>query len=277
LQPITSLHNQHVKDAIKLRQRRQRDKQRRFLIDGVRELMRAISAGVEFAEVFVCEPLCQSSEAREALAQIAQTSAAVLSLTPQVFGKLTFGERAEGVLAVAHTPTKSLDDLLLPPDALVVVVEDVEKPGNLGAILRTADAAGVSAVIAAGHGTDLYNPNCIRASLGTVFTMPVCAAGVEETLRFLRLKGLSIYAARVDAAMLYTDVPLANAVALVLGSEAAGLSAAWRGDDIVPICLPMRGAADSLNLSATAAVLCYEAVRQRSHNINQTTALRRPG
>jgi RNA methyltransferase, TrmH family len=263
LQTITSLQNQHVKDAARLRERREREKQGRFLIDGARELTRAMTAGVELREVFVCESLCRSADAKSVLEVIDRSPANVLRVTPNVFAKLAYGERAEGVLAVAGTPRRSLDDLRLPERALVAIVEDIEKPGNLGAILRSADAAGVSALIATGRGTDLYNPNVIRASLGTVFTLPVCAAGVETALQFVRRHGLPIFAARVDAAMLYTEAPLCHSAAIILGSETAGLSAAWQADDVRPIGLPMLGVADSLNVSAAAAVLFYEALRQR--------------
>ncbi|HWB08767.1 MAG TPA: TrmH family RNA methyltransferase [Pirellulales bacterium] len=261
---ITSLHNPRVKEAAKLRQRRDRDKQGRFLIDGARELGRAISAGVELVEAFVCESLCQSSEARRTLDLIERSAAVVLPVAPAVFARLAFGERAEGVLGVAATPRRSLAELALPSNPLVAVVEDVEKPGNLGAILRTADAAGVSAVVAVGGGTDLYNPNVIRASLGTVFTLPVCAASAEETLDFLRQRGVPVYAARLDGRLAYTEAALDQPAAIVLGSETSGLSEIWRGDDIVGLKLPMLGTADSLNVSAAAAVLFYEALRQRS-------------
>lgn len=263
---ITSLHNPRVKEAAKLRERRQRDKQHRLLIDGTRELRRAVAAGVELVEVFVCKVLwnCQSSDATKVLEQIRQTRASVLEVTPEVISRLAFGQRNEGLVGVAKMPDCSLDDLRLPTNPLVAVVEGVEKPGNLGAIIRTADAVGVSAVIAAGHGTDLWNPNVIRASLGTVFTLPVRAAQAEAILSFLRKHGLSIYAARVDAPRLYPEARLASPAALVLGSETAGLTDIWRGDDITAIRLPMHGAADSLNVSATAAVLFYEALRQRA-------------
>lgn len=261
---ITSVRNPRVKEAVKLRQRSHREKQGRFLIDGARELARAISAGVELVEVFVCESLCQSSDTCKTLDLIDKSGAVVLPVTPRVFAKLAFGERAEGVLGVAATAQRRLEGLHLPANPLVAVIEDVEKPGNLGAILRTADAAGVSAVIAAGHGTDLYNPNVIRASLGTVFTLPVCTASAQATLDFLRRQRISIYAARLDGSLAHTEAPLVHPAAIVLGSETAGLSDVWRGDDIVGIRLPMLGAADSLNVSAAAAVLFYEALRQRA-------------
>lgn len=261
---ITSLHNQRIKDAARLRDRRQRDKQGRIMIDGARELARAIEAGVELLEAFVCEPLCHTDEARRVLSQLAATRAELLPVSSEVFQKLAFGHRAEGVLAVARTPCRTLAELTLPDEPLVAVVEAVEKPGNLGAVVRSADAAGVSAVLAAGHGTDLYNPNVIRASLGTVFTLRVCAAATIEIQAWLRERGFAMFAARPDAERLYTEVRYTGRTALVLGSEAAGLSDAWRSDDVTPIKLPMRGRADSLNISAAAAVLFYEALRQRS-------------
>ncbi|HUY90964.1 MAG TPA: TrmH family RNA methyltransferase [Pirellulales bacterium] len=261
--PITSLQNQRVKDAAKLRERRQRDKQHRILIDGVRELRRAITAGVALREIFVCEPLCRTVEARRLLDSLDSCGAEILPVTPEVFAKLAFGDRAEGVLGVARTPAARLDDLKPPSGALVAVVEGVEKPGNLGAVLRSADAAGVSALIAAGHGVDLFSPNVIRASLGTVFTLPVAAASAEETKRWLAERSFRVFAARVDAERLYTDVSYAGDAAIVLGSEAAGLSDIWSGPDVTPVKLPMCGAADSLNISAAAAVIFYEALRQR--------------
>jgi TrmH family RNA methyltransferase len=146
----------------------------------------------------------------------------------------------------------------------VAVLEGVEKPGNVGAVLRSADAAGVSAVILADPRTDLYNPNAIRASLGTIFTMPVCEAASGDVLARLREHECMILAARVDGAVPYTEVDYRRPTAIVLGSEAAGLSPIWTGDDIRAVRLPMRGVADSLNVSVTAAVLFYEALRQRS-------------
>lgn len=262
--PITSLQNQRVKDAVKLRERRQREKQGRILIDGARELRRAIASGVALLETFVCESHCRTAEARQLLDSLDSCGGEILPVTPEVFAKLAFGDRAEGVLGVARTPAASLDDLTPPSGALVAVVEGVEKPGNLGAVLRSADAAGLSAVIAAGRGVDLYGPNVIRASLGTVFTLPVAAASAEETKRWLGSRGFRIFAARVDAGPLYTDVSYLGDAAIVLGSEAAGLSDLWTGPDVTPVKLPMCGAADSLNISAAAAVIFYEALRQRT-------------
>ena len=260
---ITSLQNPRVKAAVRLRDRRHREKQGRIRIDGARELLRAIRAGVSLVEVFVCEPLCQAAEARQVLAELPECGAEILEVAAAVFEKLAFGDRLEGVVGVAAMPRPTLSDLTLPQDALVAVLEGVEKPGNVGAVLRSADAAGVSALVVADGRTDLYNPNAIRASLGTIFTMPVCTATVEETLDWLGGHELAIYAARVDGSQLYTDVDYRGPAAIVLGSEAEGLTAAWTAAGVTPIRLPMLGAADSLNVSATAAVLFYEALRQR--------------
>jgi TrmH family RNA methyltransferase len=158
----------------------------------------------------------------------------------------------------------TLGDLQLPPDPLLVVVEGVEKPGNVGAILRSADAAGASAVIAADPRTDVFNPNAIRASIGTIFALPVVAATADEARTWLRDRGIGPVAAVVEADTPYTSVDLTGPTAIVLGSEANGLTDAWRGDDVRAVHLPMAGVADSLNVSVATAILLFEAVRQRS-------------
>ena len=262
--PITSLQNPHVKDAVKLRDRRHRDKQGRFLIDGARELQRALAAGIRLLEVFACESLCRSDEARQVLTSLSSSDAALYAVAEPVFAKLAFGDRGEGLVAVAETPQVHLDRIHLPSHPLVAVLEGVEKPGNVGAVLRSADAAGVSALVVAGARTDLHNPNAIRASLGTIFSVPVAAATTLQTLAWLRQRGLPIFCARVDGAIPYDRADFRGPAAIVLGSEAQGLSNPWCGDDVTAVRLPMHGAADSLNVSATAAVLFYEALRQRS-------------
>ena len=261
---ITSLHNPRIKRARQLRDRRQREEQQRFLIDGARELLRALQARIALEEVFVSESLCTSPASIQVLAQLPGLSCDVVPVAPDVFQKLAYGERAEGVLAVALTPQRSLGDLKLPADPLIAVLEGIEKPGNLGAALRSADGAGVSALIVANGKTDLFNPNTIRASLGTLFTLPVGLASSEETLRWLREKSVRIFTANVDAAQLYTQADYTSSAAIVLGNEAHGLTNTWSAPDCRPIKLPMQGTADSLNVSATAAVLFYEALRQRT-------------
>jgi TrmH family RNA methyltransferase len=259
---ISSLHNPRVKAAARLRDRSGRDEQGRIIIDGVREIGRALAAGVEVSEVFCVPELCDDRERGGAVSAARLAGAEVIEVTPRVMERIAYGQRAEGIVAVARTPQRKLRDLKLAEPALVAVIEGVEKPGNLGAIVRTADAAGVSAVIVAAGGTDLYNPNAIRASLGAIFTVPVCAATSEETIDWLRRLSFRIFAARVDGSIDYTAADFRGRVALALGSEADGLSSLWHASDITAIRLPMLGQVDSLNLSATAAVLFYEALRQ---------------
>lgn len=261
---ITSLQNPRIKNTIKLRDRRHREKQRRILIDGLRELERAIDAGVSLVEAFVYLPACETPDAQRILAKLAQRGVEVVEVNAPVFEKLAFGQRVEGILGVAQTPRAALDEVKLPANPLIAVLEGVEKPGNVGAVSRTADGAGLSALVVAGPRTDLYNPNAIRASLGALFTLPVAAASVEDTLAWLRRQNLAILAARVDGSVPYTEVDYRRPTAIVLGSEAEGLTDAWSGPEIQAIRLPMLGVADSLNVSATAAVLFYEALRQRS-------------
>jgi len=260
---ITSRQNQRVKDAAKLRDRRARQASGRTLVDGRRELSRALDVGVRLIEVFVCRELLLADEIEALMARLDAAGAIVSEVTEAVFGKLAFGDRAEGVVAVIETPTQSLGDLALPPRSLVAVLEGVEKPGNVGAVLRSANAAGVAAVLVADGRTDLWNPAAIRASLSAIFALPVCQCTSDAAIAWLRERKLPIFAARPNAAVSYTEADLSAGGAIVLGSEAHGLSDVWTADDVRPIALPMQGVVDSLNVSVTAAVLFYEAMRQR--------------
>jgi RNA methyltransferase, TrmH family len=262
-QHITSRQNARVKEAAKLRLARQRERQGRFLIDGAREILRAIDAGVDFLESFVCESLIVDDEGQRAVARLGETRAVQATVTAEVFEKLCFGERGGGVLVVAKTLARGLDQLKLPPSPLIAVIEGAEKPGNVGAVLRSADGAGADAVVVADPRTDLFNPNTIRASLGTVFGANVCAATSDEVLAWLRVLNVRSFAARPEAELLYSEADYRGGAAIVLGSEADGLSPQWEGASVTGVRLPMRGIADSLNVSATAAVLFYEAQRQR--------------
>ncbi|MEX2091598.1 MAG: RNA methyltransferase, partial [Pirellulales bacterium] len=200
----------------------------------------------------------------ELVDRLRAAGAEILAVTAEVYEKFCFGERDEiGVVVVAETPQRRLSELQLPPAPLVAIVEGVEKPGNLGAILRSADAAGIDAVIVADGASDLFNPNTIRASLGTVFGANVVEATTSEAIDWLRKQKLRAVAARPDAELSYTSIDFRGGVAIVLGCEATGLTDAWRGAEVVPVRLPMCGIADSLNVSTTAAVLFYEALRQR--------------
>ena len=183
-------------------------------------------------EVFVCPELCRGEEARRLLEILPGSGAERLDVSEAVFARLAFGQRAEGMVAVAAVPAARLEDLVLPASPLVAVLEGVEKPGNVGAVLRSADGAGVSALVVADPRTDLFNPNAIRASLGTVFSLPVAAAAPGDVLAWLRGRGLQILAARVEGSVAYTEVDYRLPTAIILGSEAAGLTAVWSGDDV---------------------------------------------
>ncbi len=257
---ITSLQNPRFRQAIRLRQRRGRKGQGRILIDGQREIRAALAAGLRLHEVFLREDQFESANLRDFSAGVPDW----FVLPAALLAKVSYGGRDDQWVAVADPPRRSLAELELSKRALVAVLERVEKPGNLGAVVRTADAAGLDAVLIADEKTDLFNPNAIRASRGTLFTLPVCAANPTEIIAWLKRHALHVYTARLDGAQRYDTCDFRAPTAFVLGSEAEGLSAAWLQDpDFRGIHLPMKGHADSLNVSATAAVLFYEAERQR--------------
>jgi TrmH family RNA methyltransferase len=260
---LASPSNPRIRSVARLRNRRERDATSLTLVDGAREVRRALDSGADVVEAFVCEPLLAGGDARAALDGLRSRSVVVTSTSETAFAKIAFGDRAEGLLAVVRMPTRTPGDLSLPADPLIVVVEGVEKPGNLGAVLRSADGAGADALIAASPRTDLINPNAIRASAGTIFAVTVAAAPTAEVIAWLRGRGVRIVATRVEADHLYTDADLTGPVALAFGSETDGLTAAWDAQDIEAVRLPMHGIADSLNVSVSAAVLLYEARRQR--------------
>jgi TrmH family RNA methyltransferase len=260
--PITSPKNPRVRAAAALRDRGPRERSGLTLVDGVRELDRALSAGALVDTVFVDRERI-AADADPTVVRARAAGASIVEASAVVLERLAYGDRSEGVVAVVEIPDTSLGGVHLPKNALVVVLEGVEKPGNLGAVMRSADAAGADAVVVVDARTDLFNPNAIRASLGTIFAVPVAAGTSPEVRAWLDTYGVQVLAARVGARTTYAEADLTGPVALVLGSEAAGLSDAWAGDGVTPISLPMRGVADSLNVSIAAAVLLYEARRQR--------------
>jgi RNA methyltransferase, TrmH family len=263
---INSPANPRIRAAAALRQRRDRERTGLTLIDGIRELDRALTAGVRVVEVFVTPDLAESSQGAGLLDRLSAAGVASQPVTEAALARIAYGNRSEGVVAVVATPPASLADIALPPDPLVVVVEHVEKPGNLGAILRSADGAGADALIAADSGTDLYNPNAIRASLGSIFAVPLAASPTPDVIGWLAARGLRPVMAKVDAETLYTDADLTGPIAIVLGSEADGLSRAWDDVEGTSVRLPMLGVSDSLNVSVASAILLYEARRQRDRS-----------
>jgi RNA methyltransferase, TrmH family len=260
---IKSRQNPLVQAAVRLRDRRERATRGLTLVDGTRELDRALAAGFSVEDAFVCLELAEGAAEEATLAALRRSAVVVRPVSRAVFDKLAFGDRAEAIVAVVRVPSQTLDNVVLPSAPLVAVVEGVEKPGNLGAILRSADGAGIAALIAADARTDLFNPNAVRASLGTIFSVPLAAASATETLVWLRGRGIRIMAARVDGSVLHTEADLTGPLAIAFGSEAEGLTAAWSAPDIQAVRLPMLGVADSLNVSVAAAVVFYEAHRQR--------------
>jgi len=247
-----------------LRERRDRERTGLTIVDGAREARRAIEAGVPVEAAFVATELATSSDARAAIEALRTSGRAnvIVEVGPRAYEKLAYGDRSDGIVLVVRPAPVTLETLDLGPAPIVVITEDVEKPGNLGAILRSVDGAGADAVIAVG-GTDLYNPNVIRASVGTVFTTAMAAAPAPEAIAWLKAHGFRIIAARTDAQRLYVDADLRGPLAIALGSERLGLSSEWHRADVEGVRLPMAGVADSLNVSVAAAVLLYEAWRQR--------------
>jgi TrmH family RNA methyltransferase len=260
---LASPSNPRIKSIARMRDRRERESTGLTLVDGAREARRALDAGVDVVEAFVCEPLLAGEDARAALDALRDRRVPITATTEQAFAKIAFGDRAEGLVVVVRSPTRGLDDLTLPGEPLLIVVEGVEKPGNIGAILRSADGAGADAVIAASPRTDLANPNAIRASAGTIFAVPTAAATTSDVIDWLREHRIRSIAARVDAEQPYTEADLTGPLAIVLGTETQGLTDAWHAADVEAVRLPMHGVADSLNVSVAAAVLLYEARRQR--------------
>jgi TrmH family RNA methyltransferase len=260
---ISSRQNPRFKAALALRDARERRERRRLLVDGTREIGRALDAGVDLIEAWVAPERIRSAEARALLPRLRSAGAELLTTTSALLSALAYGDRDDGIVIVATEPATDLGRLALPERPLVAVVEQVEKPGNLGALLRSADGAGVDAVIIADALCDPWNPNAIRASQGTIFSLPMAVCASTEALAWLRQQGLAIVTARVDGTVDYDAADLRGRVAIVVGAETTGLSGVWSGEDATSVRIPMLGLADSLNVSASAAVLFYEARRQR--------------
>ena len=260
---ITSRHNPRIRDIARLRGREGREQTGLVLVDGAREVSRALAAGVPIREAVVSPALLRAGASRETLAALERAGVSVLEVGPEAFERVAYGDRRDGVLAVAAPSRRSLADLDLVAAPLVAVLEGVEKPGNLGAVARSADAAGVDAILVVDGVTDVFHPNAIRGSLGAIFALPVVATTSADAREWLAARQIAVVAALVDASDPPWEVDLSGALAIALGSEAHGLSDEWRDDGIVGVALPMLGIGDSLNVSAAAAVLFYEARRQR--------------
>ncbi len=262
IEKISSLQNPGIKRVVRLRTKKSREARGLTIVEGAREVSQALNAGLRFSCVYICrEGLYRCDEAL--VSRLVEKGVKVFDTGCAVFGKLCYGDRTEGVLGLVEQPELTLEALKLSAAPLVLVMERVEKPGNLGAALRTADAAGVEALLVCDERTDIYNPNVIRASLGAVFAVPVVACTNKAALDFLRLKGARIFAAVVQAEAYYFDKDMTGAVAVIMGSEQEGLSDFWRRNADEQVRIPMQGKVDSLNVSVSAAVMVYESLRQR--------------
>ena len=261
--PITSIHNPRVKALAKLRKRSERDKQGVFITEGYRPITRALAAGFHFDEIYYCTEWFLGNNEQKVLNDALQTGAKLTRLGKDAFAKIAYRERPEGLIGIGKQWHTTLNDLKLSKNPFLIVVEAIEKPGNLGTILRSADATGAEAVIVCDAVTDLFNPNVVRASTGVLFTTPTVITDSKSTIEFLRQHHIESLAATPAAKELYTDVELTKPVAIVMGSEQFGLTDLWLENCDLPVRLPMAGVADSLNVSAATVAIAYEVVRQR--------------
>ena len=252
---ITSTTNPKIKNLLLLQEKsKARREQGLFVVEGRRELEHCIEAGYIIHTVFYCPELAPV---------IPGLTGNLIQVPEQLYKKIAYREGTEGIVAEVEAKHIGLEDLQLPENPLIVVLEAVEKPGNMGAVLRSADAAKADAVIVCDPLTDLYNPNLIRASIGAIFTVPTVAASSEETIAFLKARGIQILTAQLQDSSLYYDVDMKCGTAIVMGTESTGLTDVWRRAASAHIRIPMLGQLDSLNVSVSASILLFEAVRQR--------------
>ena len=264
---ITSLQNPKIKRLTALQQKSsERRRTGLFVVEGRQELQHCIRAGYEVDTVFWCPDIGGESPAAKPPRTTEPPEAGAarcFQVSPDVYAKVAYRGSTEGVIAEVRTRTLRLDDLQLGPCPLIVVLESVEKPGNLGAVLRSADASGVDAVVVCDPLTDLYNPNLIRSSVGAAFTVPCVACSSAACIAFLKQRGIRILTAQLQDSHLYYDADMTVGTAIVMGTEHSGLTPQWRQAADAHIRIPMLGRVDSLNVSVSAAILMFEAVRQR--------------
>jgi len=256
---ITSTQNPKIKNLLALEKPRERKKQCLFVIEGKKEIGLALEAGYKIGNLFFCEDIISLKEVQE----FARHNPLLIPVSKDVFEKIAVREGSGGMIAVAEQKTHRLDQLKLSANPLLLILESVEKPGNLGAILRTADAAGVDAVIICDTQTDFYNANVIRSSVGCIFTKQVASATSDETLAWLTHNNIKKYCTYLKASVPYHTVDFNQPSAIVMGTEATGLSETWVNQSDANIIIPMQGKIDSMNVSTAAAVVVFEAKRQR--------------
>lgn len=259
---ITSAQNPKIKNLLALQEKsKERRKSGLFVVEGRRELLHCIEAGYEPYAVFCCPEIISEDDLHDIASKC---GCAFFELPIHLYDKVAYRGGTEGVIAELRCKDMGLETLNLPENPLVVVLESVEKPGNLGAVLRSADASGADAVIVCDHLTDMYNPNLIRSSIGAIFTVPVATASSEDTISWLKANGIKIYTAQLQDSEWYYDTDMRGGTAIVMGTEATGLTDCWRQAADAHIKIPMLGRLDSLNVSVSAAILMFEAVRQRN-------------
>ena len=268
IESITSAQNPKVKELLALQEKsKERRKKGLFVVEGRRELLHCIEAEFEPHTLFVCRDILSDKDFDKILGAIEEnfcgSTYPIIEISQQLYDKVAYRGGTEGIIAEMHCKELSLEGLKMKENPLVVILESVEKPGNLGAVLRSADASGVDAVIVCDPLTDMYNPNLIRSSIGAIFTVPVATASSEDTIAWLKSNGIKIYTAQLQDSEWYYDTDMKGGTAIVMGTEATGLTNIWRKAADAHIKIPMLGRLDSLNVSVSAAILMYEAVRQR--------------
>ena len=269
---LTSLQNPRSKTLVRLRDRRDRDREGQFVIEGFREISRAVEARLPIEEIFTCPELyLGSSEAELIETAKERCGAEVWHVSRDVFQKVSYRDRPDGLIARAPKPDWGLGrwDSLLEENGsdqpqIFIVAQSIEKPGNLGTLLRTADAAAVTGLMVVDRCTDLFNPNVVRASVGTLFTVPVVECSSEEGIGWFRDKGVQLVATSPDAEKVYTETDLSGSIAIVMGSEQYGLDERWLSHTDLQVSIPMAGSADSLNVAMATAIVLFESLRQRS-------------
>jgi TrmH family RNA methyltransferase len=259
---ITSKQNPRIKNLVRLQKASERRKQNRVLLEGDREILRAVKAGLVLRALYCC-PEIEEPGVRSEIISKAGNQVLIEEVSLEVFGKIAYREGTGGFIALADSPDLSLSLIELSENPLIVVLESVEKPGNLGAVLRTADAAGADAVIICDPRTDVFNPNTVRASIGCVFSVPIATCTSGEAIKWLQKNRIKTFATSLEASDDYFDQIYDGPTAIVLGTEADGLSKEWTKAADKRIIIQMRGIADSLNVSTAAAIVIFEAIRQR--------------
>lgn len=264
---LTSLQNPLVKQVLHLRDRHERDQAKLFLIEGYREIIRAADAHWKLETLIICSDLFLGSNESTLIERIASRGTTIITTSEKVFRKISYRDRPDGLLAIAPQKAMTLENFIskkkdssLP---FYVVAESIEKPGNLGTILRSSDAVGITGLIVCDRCTDIYNPNVVRASVGTLFTVPTVEAEGEATLQWLKREGISILAATPHAKDEFTQVDLVRPLAIAIGTEQLGLSKRWMEGADLQVRIPMNGVADSLNVAMATTLLLYEVYRQR--------------